>query len=80
MNPQSIEGNGINSGSVQLAFRAALGGELYTGSTSIHPKVTGSWTPIDSFGSGNGFTISGGGFNTNADYVFADQPAVGIKK
>lgn len=79
MNPQSIEGNGINSGSAQLAFRAALGGELYTGSTSIHPKVTGSWTPIDSFGSGNTFTITRGSFVSNADYVFADQPAVGIK-
>jgi hypothetical protein len=46
MNPDSIEGNGINSGSVELAFRAALGGELYTGSVSIHPKVTGSWVNV----------------------------------
>ena len=38
MNPNSIEGNGTNQGPNQLAFRASLGGELYTGSVSIHPK------------------------------------------
>ena len=37
MNPQSTEGNGVNGSSNQLAFRASLGGELYTGSVSIHP-------------------------------------------
>ena len=30
MNPNSIEGNGINQSPNQLAFRASLGGELYT--------------------------------------------------
>ena len=79
MNPQSIEGNGINSGSSELAFRASLGGELYTGSTSIHPKVTGSWTPIPSFAGDSNFTINDGAFTTNTGYVFMDQPAVGIK-
>ena len=79
MNPQSIEGNGINSGSTELIFRGTLGGELYTGSNSIHPKSTGSWTPLDSFGSGNAFSIRGGGFEANREYVFMDQPAVGIK-
>lgn len=79
MNPQSIEGNGINSGSSELAFRASLGGELYTGSTSIHPKVTGSWTTIPSFAVNSNFTINDGAFTTNTGYVFMDQPAVGIK-
>ena len=79
MNPQSIEGNGTNSGSVQLAFRAALGGELYTGSVSIHPKVTGSWTPIPSFTSDSDFTINGGGFDNYRGTIFYDSPPVGIK-
>jgi hypothetical protein len=79
MNPQSIEGNGINSAPDQLAFRASLGGELYTGSASIHPKVTGSWIPIPSFNSDSNFTITDGLFSANNEYVYMDQPAVGIK-
>jgi hypothetical protein len=79
MNPQSIEGNGINSAPDQLAFRASLGGELYTGSASIHPKVTGSWIPIPSFNSDSNFTITDGSFSANNEYVYMDQPAVGIK-
>ena len=79
MNPQSIEGNTINSAPDELAFRASLGGELYTGSESIHPRVTGSWTPITSFVGGDSFTIRGGIFTPNREYVFMDQPAVGIK-
>jgi hypothetical protein len=49
MNPSSIEGNSLNSGADQLAFRLPLGNELYTGLTSIHPKVTGSWVTTSSF-------------------------------
>jgi hypothetical protein len=79
MNPDSIEGNGINSGSVELAFRAALGGELYTGSVSIHPKVTGSWANVPSFTSDSNFTILNGGFTPNTETVYLDQPAAGIK-
>jgi hypothetical protein len=79
MNPQSIEGNGINGAPDQLAFRASLGGELYTGSESIHPKVTGSWTAIPSFNSDSDFTITQGLFTENNEYVYMDQPAVGIK-
>ena len=78
MNPQSIEGNGINSGSSELAFRAPLGGELYTGSTSIHPKVTGSWVTASSFTSNSDFFFTGS-FSTNTEYFFSDQPVVGIK-
>ena len=43
LNPSSFTGNGVNTSQDTLAFRASLGGELYTGSLSIHPKVSGSW-------------------------------------
>jgi len=79
MNPQSIEGNGINSGSLQLAFRAPLGGELYTGSVSIHPKVTGSWIATSSFASNSNFGINSGSFNTNRGTIYYDSPPVGIR-
>ena len=80
MNPNSIEGNGINQGPNQLAFRASLGGELYTGSASIHPKVTGSWATVSSFTNNSNFN-----FNTtptfipNTQSIFLDQPPAGIK-
>tara|TARA_R110002050_G_scaffold204703_2_gene340513 strand:+ start:1797 stop:8027 length:6231 start_codon:yes stop_codon:yes gene_type:complete len=84
MNPYSIEGNSINSSPNDLIFRASLGGELYTGSNSIHPKVTGSWAATQSFsGSNNGF--SNFNFNStptflpNHEYFFVDQPIAGIK-
>lgn len=81
MNPSSIEGNSINSGADQLAFRLPLGGELYTGLKSIHPKVTGSWVITSSFGvdSDAYFTYSGGQFVPNTEYFYYDQPVVGIK-
>jgi hypothetical protein len=80
MNPYSIEGNSLNSGPNELAFRASLGGELYTGSNSIHPKVTGSWIPTSSFTSGNSFYFnSTPTFTPNTEYFFYDQPIVGIK-
>lgn len=81
MNPQSIEGNGVNSGSEQLAFRASLGGELYTGSVSIHPKVTGSWIAIDSFvgATASDFNINSGSFDTNRGTIYYDSPPVGIR-
>ena len=50
MNPSSAQGNTINSTPDKLAFRADLGTTLDTGSsTSIHPKVTGSWEITQSF-------------------------------
>jgi len=74
MNPSSIEQ------SQYLAFRAALGGELYTGSTSIHPKVTGSWTSTSSFtGTSNFYTSSNPTYSANTETYFYDQPAVGIQ-
>ena len=82
MNPCSIEGNLLNSSPDQLAFRASLGGELYTGSKSIHPKVTGSWLATSSFTSGNslfGFTSDTPIFVPNIEYFFYDQVATGIR-
>ena len=43
LNPQSYVGTGVNTAPEQLAFRAALGSELYTSSISVHPKISGSW-------------------------------------
>jgi hypothetical protein len=60
MNPDSIESNGLNNTPDQLAFRASLGGELYTGSVSIHPKVTGSWITTSSFASDSNFYTGSG--------------------
>jgi hypothetical protein len=80
MNPSSIEGNLLNSGPNELIFRASLGGELYTGSKSIHPKVTGSWVSTSSFSTGNNFYISNtSSFIPNTEYFFYDQPVAGIK-
>jgi hypothetical protein len=80
MNPYSIEGNSLNSGPNELAFRAPLGGELYTGSVSIHPKVTGSWVTTSSFASNSNFNFnSTPTFAPNTEYFFYDQPVAGIK-
>lgn len=80
MNPYSIEGNAINSSPDELIFRASLGGELYTGSVSIHPKVTGSWTPINSFTLNSNFAfLQTPIFIPNVEYTFYDQPIAGIK-
>ncbi len=84
MNPHSIEGNSTNSSPTDLVFRASLGGELFTGSSSIHPKVSGSWVTTQSFsGSGDGFSYFN--FNTTPTFVpnvetfFADQPIAGLR-
>ena len=81
MNPHSIEGNTINNSPNELLFRASLGGELHTGSTSIHPKVTGSWSPTSSFGSGNSsfYYNSTPTFVPNIETFFADQPIAGLR-
>jgi hypothetical protein len=80
MNPSSIEGNTLNSGADQLAFRLPLGGELYTGSKSIHPKVSGSWITTSSFASNStAFFNSTPTFVPNTEYFYYDQPVAGIK-
>ena len=80
MNPSSIEGNSLNNSPNQLIFRLPLGGELYTGSISIHPKITGSWVATSSFVVGSSASFnSTPEFVPNTEYFFYDQPAVGIK-
>ena len=80
MNPYSIEGNSLNSGPNELVFRASLGGELYTGSVSIHPKITGSWLPTQSFTSDSNFNFNyTPTFAPNTEFFFADQPVAGVK-
>tara|TARA_B110000285_G_scaffold139249_1_gene155835 strand:+ start:848 stop:4546 length:3699 start_codon:yes stop_codon:yes gene_type:complete len=78
MNPYSIEGNGISGSYETLAFRGSLGGELYTSSISIHPKITGS-NPTQSFTSDSDFNINDGGFSNNREYFYLDQVPAGIK-
>ena len=74
MNPYSIENSDY------LAFRASLGGELYTGSTSIHPKVTGSWVTTSSFASNcNFFLDSNTYFVPNTEVFYFDQVPAGIQ-
>ena len=81
MNPLSFEGNGINSAPDQLVFRAALGSELdINTSSSIHPKVTGSWIATSSFSSDSNFSSTTiPSYSKNIETFFLDQPAVGIK-
>ena len=78
MNPNSIEGLSPSSSDDQLVFRASLGGELYTGSVSIHPKITGSEI-INSFVSDSNFTINNGEFSINREVFFYDQIPAGVK-
>ena len=74
MNPYSIEQ------SEYLAFRATLGGELYTSSISIHPKVSGEQVTTSSFASTSTFLITGSGaFQSNTETIFFDQVAAGTK-
>ena len=81
MYPYSIDSNGINTAPDTLIFRATLGGELYTSSISVHPKVTGSWVTTSSFPGG----ISTFVFNTtpvfveNREFVYQNQFPSGIK-
>jgi hypothetical protein len=74
MNPYSIES------SENLAFRATLGGELYTASISVHPKVTGSWVATSSFVGNSNFYLSGSyDFISNQEVFFFDQVPAGIQ-
>ena len=84
VNPYSNEGNGINSTPDQQFFRADLGTQLDTGSTtSIHPRVTGSDVQItQSFANGNSSFYTELTFDpwvTNVEDIFQDQVPVGIK-
>ena len=80
MNPNSTEGNNYTSSADELAFRATLGGELYTGSTSVHPKVSGNWITTSSFSGTSTFAIAKTPlFTPNEEVIFYDQVPVGIQ-
>jgi hypothetical protein len=74
MNPYSIES------SENLAFRATLGGELYTSSISVHPKITGSWVATSSFVGNSNFYLSGSySWANNTEVFYFDQVPAGIQ-
>jgi hypothetical protein len=80
LNPNSIEGNLLNSSKDTLAFRLSLGGELYTGSNSIHPAITGS-SITQSFAVAP-YTASFRGTTTfipNTEMFYYEQAPVGIQ-
>ena len=78
-NPSSIEGNNISSSYTELAARLPLGNELYTGSVSVHPAVSGSGVKQDSFASDSNFTINSGEWVNNEETFFLEEPIAGIK-
>ena len=81
VNPYSNEGNNINSTPDEQFFRAALGTQLDTGSTtSIHPRVTGSAVQItQSFANGeSSFYTSSADWLVNREDIFQDQVPAGI--
>ena len=80
MNPSSAQGNTINSTPDKLSFRADLGTTLDTGSsTSIHPKVTGSWEITQSFATISTFYTSSDSWVENKEVVYFNQQPGGIK-
>ena len=81
MNPYSIDSNGVNTAPTELVFRATLGGELYTASLSIHPKITGSWDVTQSFSDGSSnFNIAADPtFVNNKEWFYLNQFPAGIK-
>ncbi len=82
MNPHSIEGIDYSSSATNIVFRAPLGSDLKqdTGNlTSIHPKVTGS-NITNSFSSDSEYYVGSNViFTSNTEFIYQDQPAVGIK-
>ena len=79
MNPNSVDTTGENTYADYLAFRGSLGGELYTGSISIHPKITGSWVTTQSFTSNSDFTYNGTSFSANKETTFLNSPIAGLR-
>lgn len=74
VNPSSIES------SEKLAFRAPLGNDLYIYSSSLHPKVSGSWNITSSFVSNSLFHFNTNPtFSSNTEFIFLNQFPSGIK-
>ena len=79
MNPQSIDYSGEILYDDYLAFRLPLGGDLYTGSQSVHPRTTGSWAITSSFIASNNATLTNVTFKPNVETRFLNSPVVGLR-
>jgi len=79
MNPQSIDYSGEILYDDYLAFRLPLGGDLYTGSQSVHPRITGSWAQTASFIASNDATLTNVTFKPNIEARFLNSPVIGLK-
>jgi len=85
MNPYSIEGTTYSSSAENLVFRAPLGSDLITTlgtRTSTHPKISGSYI-TQSFSNDSLYQITNNStfsnFTPQTEFIYYDQPAVGIK-
>jgi hypothetical protein len=66
----------------EITFRASLGSVLDINNTSsIHPYITGSIIPIQSFLSGNSNFSYGGNyvFKPNYEKIYINEPTIGLK-
>jgi hypothetical protein len=79
MNPQSIDYSGEVLYDDYLVFRLPLGGDLYTGSQSVHPRVTGSWAATGSFIASNVATLTNVTFKPNIETRFLNSPIIGLR-
>ena len=79
MNPQSIDYSGEVLYDDYLVFRLPLGGDLYTGSQSVHPRVTGSWASTSSFIASNNATLTNVTFKPNIETRFLNSPIIGLR-
>ena len=79
MNPQSIDYSGEVLYDDYLFFRLPLGGDLYTGSKSVHPRITGSWGITQSFGPPLDATLTNVTFKPNVETRFLNSPIIGLR-
>jgi hypothetical protein len=79
MNPQSIDYSGEVLYDDYLFFRLPLGGDLYTGSVSVHPRATGSWAITSSFAAPTNATLTNVTFKPNIETRFLNSPIIGLR-
>jgi len=79
MNPQSIDYSGETLYDDYLVFRLPLGGDLYTNSGSVHPRITGSWAQTASFIASNTATLTNVTFVPNIETRFLNSPVIGLR-
>jgi len=79
MNPQSIDYSGEVLYDDYLFFRLPLGGDLYTGSASVHPRATGSWATTSSFAAPVNAALTNITFTPNVESRFLNSPIIGLR-